>query len=81
MSKNYGGLAALILVAFVVAGLGCMAVSKLTPAPKPVPTVNPCTADASQCYSIQGLYSQPNCPGQRPWYVEASGQEFFMGCQ
>jgi hypothetical protein len=43
--------------------------------------VNPCTADASQCYSIQGLYSKRDCPGQHAWFVESEGKEFFMGCR
>jgi hypothetical protein len=43
--------------------------------------VNPCTADASQCYSIQGLYSKRDCPGQHAWFVESEGKQFFMGCR
>lgn len=41
---------------------------------------NPCTVDAGQCYSIQGVYSQLNCPGQHVETVEVNGQSFFLGC-
>jgi hypothetical protein len=82
MKRDYGGIFGLALVAF----LGAAALVNLLPSPKSAPDmvanlINPCTADSSQCYSIQGLYSQQGCPGQHPWYVEASDHWFFMGCQ
>lgn len=42
---------------------------------------NPCTENAGNCYSIQGLYSIPGCPGQRIENVEVDGKTFFLECQ
>ena len=77
MQKDYGAYAGLILVAFLFVGFVLM-LANAVPEKK---HVNPCTTDSSQCYSIQGLYSQRNCPGQHPWFVEVQDVEFFMGCR
>jgi hypothetical protein len=42
--------------------------------------INPCTANAGDCYSIQGLYSQPTCPGQRVMTVEIDNSSLFLEC-
>jgi hypothetical protein len=33
-----------------------------------------------ELYSIQGEYSQPNCPGQHVESLEVDGRLFFLGC-
>ena len=33
-----------------------------------------------ELYSIQGLYSQPSCPNQTPYYLTVDGTEFFLMC-
>jgi hypothetical protein len=76
MRDNYGGVGALLLIIFVL----CVVTVWLDMLLRGK-HVNPCTANAGNCFSIQGLYSKPDCPGQRAWYVEASDHSFFMGCQ
>lgn len=45
-----------------------------------VESTNPCTQNAGDCYSIQGLYSKPGCPGQRVETVEVDGRSYFLEC-
>ncbi len=86
MRNDYGGLAGLVFVVFILIGIALTVLNSCAPTPSAprdivANLVNPCTRDKSQCYSIQGLYSKRECPGQRPWFVEASDHTFFMGCQ
>jgi len=41
---------------------------------------NPCTLDTSQCYSIQGVYSQLNCPGQHTDFIVIDDHIYFLMC-
>lgn len=42
--------------------------------------VNPCTANAGDCYSIQGENSHQGCPGQYKETVEVGDQIYFLSC-
>ena len=70
---------ALVLLSFVIAA-GIVTAEWIAFRPK-AQHVNPCTANAGECYSIQGLTSWRSCPGQHAWFIEIDGYSFFMGCR
>ena len=74
MRKDYGGAFGIALFAALVFLAIWVAAEAVTHW-----AVNHGPGDA-----IQGLYSQLDChtqPGASPWYVEVSGQRYFMGCR
>ena len=75
--KDLGRFAGITFIAFILLGLLLMA-------------LNSCAEhrmaqhrEKWELFSIQGETSYLDCegqPGTHPWYIENSGQEWFMGC-